>query len=74
MKNYTNLKYEILKMWKNEVTKIYNVPVVICALGIVSKNRSRYLEIIGFSGSEKVQKACFLVTGRILRKTLDYID
>ena len=54
-------------MWNNEETKVYIVPVVIGALGISSKNISRYLEIFGFDGLEKLQKACFLGTARILR-------
>ena len=29
VKDYTDLKYEILKMWKNQVTKVYIVLVVI---------------------------------------------
>ena len=72
--NYTDLKYEILKMWKNEVTKVYIVPVVSGALGMFSKNISRYLEITGFDGLEKLQKACLLGTARILRKVLEYND
>ena len=32
-KNYTDLKYKIFKMWKNEVTKVYFVQVVIGASG-----------------------------------------
>ena len=46
----SDLKYEISKMWKNEVIKVYIVLVVIGALGMVSKNITRYLEIIGFDG------------------------
>ena len=34
LKNYTDLKYEIIKMWKDEVTKVSIVTVVICALKI----------------------------------------
>ena len=54
VKNYT----EIFKMQKNEVTKVYIAPIVIGALGTVSKNISRYLETIGFDRSKKLQKAC----------------
>ena len=72
IKNYTNLKYEISKMWKNEATKVCIVPVVIGALGMVSKNISRYLEIIEFDGLEKLQKACLLGTAKILRKVLHH--
>ena len=74
VKNYTDLKYEMLNVWKNEVTKVNIVPVVIGALRMVSKNISRYLEIIGFDGLEKLLKACLLGTARILRKVLDYSD
>ena len=59
-------------MWKNEVTNAYILPFVIGALGMVSKNISRYLEIVGFDGVEKPQKLCLLGTVRILRKVLDY--
>ena len=70
IKNYTDLKYEILKMWKDEVTKIYIFQVVIGVLGLILKNITRYLEIIGFDGLEKLQKVCSLGTARILRKVL----
>ena len=33
VKDYTDLKYEILKMWKNQVTKVYIVLVVIGVQG-----------------------------------------
>ena len=61
-------------MWENEVTKVYIVPIVIGALGTVSKNISGYLEIIDFDGLEKFQKACLLGTARILRKVPDCHD
>ena len=41
LKNYTDLK-----MWKNEVTKVYIVLVVIGTLGMVSKSISKFLEVI----------------------------
>lgn len=68
VKNYTDLKYEILKIWKNGVTKVYIVPIVISALDMVWKNISWYLEIIGFDGLEKLQKVCLL---GILRNICD---
>ena len=61
-------------MWKNEVTKVYIVLVVIGALGMVSKNIGRYLEIIGFSGLEKLQKTCLLGAAEILRNVRDCND
>ena len=50
-KDYTNLKYEILKMWKNQVTKVYIVLVVI-GLGMVLKNISRYVENVCWEQQE----------------------
>ena len=72
--NYTDLKYEILEMYRNEVTKVYIVLVVTGALGMVSRNISRYLVIIRLDGLEKLQKACLLGVTRILRKVLDCND
>ena len=39
LKGYTDLKYGIINMWKNEVIKGYIVPVVIGALGVVKKHK-----------------------------------
>ena len=50
---------------KNEVTKVYTVPVVIGASRMVLKNIGRYLKIIGLGGLEKLQKAILLGTARI---------
>ena len=58
-------------MWKNKVTEVYIVPVVIGALEMFLKNISRYLEITEFDRLEKLQKACFLGAARILRKFLN---
>ena len=74
VKNYADLKYGILKMWKNELTKVYIVSVVIDALGMASKNISRYLEIIGLDVLGKLQNACLSGTGRMLKEVLDYND
>ena len=63
-----------MKMWKNEVTNVHIVSVVIGAFGMVSKNISRYLEIIGFSELEKLQKARLSRTVRILREILGCND
>ena len=71
--HYTDLKYELLKVWNTEVTKVYIIPIVIGALGIVTKNIVKYLEKIDFKpGLEPLQKACLLGTARIIRKVLDY--
>ena len=69
----TDLKYELLKVWNREITKVYIIPIVIGALGIVAKNVAKYLEKIDFKpGLDPLQKACFLGTARIMRKVLDY--
>ena len=59
IKKDTDLKYEISKMWKNKVSQFYIVPAVIGNLGMVSQNISRYLEIIGFDGLEKLKFFCW---------------
>lgn len=69
---YTDLKYEILKCWKGEVKKVIIVPVIIGALGMVTKKLAKFLEQINFApGIEPLQKACLLGTARIIRKVLD---
>ena len=35
---YTDLKYEILKCWSKEVDKVMILPIIIGALGTVTKN------------------------------------
>ena len=40
--HYTDLKYELLKVCNTEVTKVYIIPIVIGALGIVTKNVAKY--------------------------------
>lgn len=73
--HYTDLKYELLKVWNTEVTKVYIIPIVIGALGIVTKNVEKYLEKIDFKpGLDPLQKACLLGTARIIRKVLDYSE
>eukprot|EP00795_Rhopilema_esculentum_P013890 gene13890-biopygen3805 len=71
--HYTDLEYELLKGWNREITKVYIIPIVIGALGIVTKNDAKYLENIDFKpGLDPLQKACLLGTARIMRKVLDY--
>ena len=38
IEHYNDLKYEIMKVWKNEVKKVIIVPIIIGALGSVTKN------------------------------------
>ena len=74
VKHYTDYKYEVLEMWKNEVSKVYIVPIVVGALGMILKNIGKYLEIIGFDGLEKPQKAFLFGRAKILLKVLDCND
>ena len=53
---YTDLKYEILKCWRNEVKTVIIIPVVIGSLGIMTKNLENYLSKIDFApGIEPLQ-------------------
>ena len=70
---YTELKYDILKCWSNEVKTVIIIPVVIRAPGMVPKNLESYLTNIVFApGIDPLQKTCLLGTVRILREVLDY--
>ena len=49
------------------------IPVVIGALGVVTKNLEDYFLKIDFApGIKALQKICLLGTARILRKVVDY--
>ena len=55
---YTELKYEVLKVWRAEVQKVFIVPIIIGALGSVTKKLGKNLEMINFvKGVEPLQKA-----------------
>ena len=70
--NYMDLKYEIARMWKSEINKVLILPIVIGALGTVSKNLEKNLVALNFEKAiETLQKACLLGSARILRKVLD---
>ena len=70
VEKYQDLKREIQRMWKCKTVKI--IPIVIGALGTMSKQFSRWLQLIGMTNYLAVlQKACLLGTARILRKVLD---
>ena len=71
-KHYNDLKYEIKKCWSRDVKKVITVPIIIGALGCVTKNLERNLEQIGASlDLEVYQKTCLLGTARIVRKFLN---
>ena len=69
---YTDLKYEILKVWRGDVKKVIILPVIIGALGSVTERLQEELEKFGYrNGLETIQKACLLGSARIVRKVLD---
>ena len=66
IEKYDNLKWKIKKMWS--MKKVEIVPVVIGALGAVSKNFEQYMERLGIQiKTEHLQKTALLRTARILR-------
>ena len=69
LENYQLLKDEIIKMWG--VTKIVIVPMVIGALGALSKNFEKYVKKLETEArAEIMQKTALLGTARLLRKVL----
>lgn len=66
---YNPLKFEIAKLWKQK--KVIVIPIVIGALGTVSKKFESWVKKTGVDCPvELLQKACLLGTARILRKVL----
>ena len=69
---YCDLKYEIFKVYKGEINKVFIIPIIIGALGSVTKRFKSYLEQLNCDVQmEVVQRTCLLGTARILRKVLD---
>ena len=70
IEEYQNLKIELKRLWSLKRVEI--VPVVVGALGCISKGFSRWMDILGIKLSiGMVQKSVMLGTARILRKVLD---
>ena len=68
--NYSELKYEIAKIWK--MRKLEVIPVVIGALGTVAKHFEKWIERLDLDLTiEALQKPCLLETVRIIRKVLN---
>ena len=64
------LKYEAAKNW--EMRKVEVIPVVIGALGTVTKHFEKWIEKLDLDLTiEAIQKPCLLGTSRIIRKVLD---
>ena len=67
--HYQDLKVEIQKMWNCKSLSV--VPIVIGALGTVTKNLMMWVTKIGTPGIlNLLQKACLLGTAKILKRTL----
>ena len=66
---YLKLARELKKLWNMKVT---NIPIVICAFGIVTKELSKGLEDLDVGGRvETIQTTALLRTARILRRVLE---
>ena len=69
MEKYQDLKREIGRLWKLEIVEV--VPVVIGALGSVTKGLDRWIEKLGIPLNVGVMpKTALLGTARILRKVM----
>ena len=68
--HYNELKYKTLRMWKDEVLKVATTPVVIGALGVVSKRFKSYIAALDFDpGVQLLEKAWLIGTARIVSWT-----
>ena len=70
VEKYQDLKREIGRLWKLKMVEV--IPVVIGALGSVTKGSDRWIEKLGIPFNVGViQKTALLGTARILRKVLE---
>ena len=70
VEKYQDLKREIARLWK--LKRVEVVPIVIGALGCITKEFDRWIEKLGITCNVGVmQKAALLGTARILRKVLE---
>ena len=66
---YQPLKFEIMRIWK--MNKVEVIPIVVGALGVVTKKIQKWLKKIGVEiRTELLQKTTLLGTARILRRVL----
>ena len=69
VEKYQDLRREVTGLW-NVKAKV--VPIVVGALGAVTPNLSKYLDVIGVTTRiELLQKAALLGTARLLRRVLE---
>ena len=66
---YQDLRLEIVRLWK--LKKVDIIPVVVGALGAVSRSIENWLEKLGVVVRvEHIQKTALLGTANIIRRTL----
>ena len=69
IEKYDELKREVERLWK---VKAKVIPIVLGALGTVTRNLSNYIKEIGVNTQIKlIQKSVLLGTARVLRKVLE---
>ena len=69
--NYSELKYEIAKIWK--MRKIEVISVLIGAIGTVTKHVEKLIAKLDLDlAIESLQKSCLFGTVRIIRKGVGY--
>ena len=67
---YEDLRREVAKLWN--VRKVVIIPIIIGALGTLSKNFKRYVEQLEMGQmTSLLQKTCVLGTAKITRRTLE---
>ena len=63
---YCDLIYEIVKDYKGEINKVFIIPIIIGALGSVTKRFKSYLEQLKCDVQmEVVQRTCLLGTASV---------
>ena len=70
VEKYQDLKREVARIWS--MRKVEVIPVVVGALGMITKNLDKWIEKIGIKiNAEHIQKTAIFWTARILRKVLE---
>ena len=70
VEKYQDLKREVARIWS--MRKVEVIPVVVGALGMITKNLDKWIEKIGIKiKAEHIQETAILGTARILRKVLE---
>ena len=70
VEKYQNLKIELKRLWSLKKSEV--IPVVVGALGCVSKDFKGWIEKLGIEVNlGTIQKTALLGTARILRKVME---